>query len=70
MNGERVVQQEPVALRWLKATRCDANDCVEVALLERGVAVRDNTRPATHLTFDSDSWQTLLMKARSGELRH
>lgn len=62
-------QQESVAA-WRKSSRCDSNHCVEVARRDNGVAVRDNTRPETHLTFDSSSWHGLVTALRSGSLSH
>jgi len=59
-------QQESVA--WRKSSRCDSNHCVEVARRDNGVAVRDNTRPETYLTFDSSSWHGLVQALGSGRL--
>jgi hypothetical protein len=60
-------QHESVAA-WRKSSRCDSNHCVEVAHRDNGVAVRDNTRPETHLSFDNRSWHGLVRAIRSGEL--
>ena len=60
-------QHEPVAV-WRKSSRCDSNHCVEVAVRDNGVAVRDTTRPDTHLSFDNRSWHGLVQAIRGGEL--
>lgn len=57
-----------VALQWRKSSRCDANNCVEVAQLDNGVAVRDTARPETHILFDPGSWRALMQDIRSGRI--
>jgi hypothetical protein len=52
--------------RWRKSSRCDSNACVEVAQLDAGVAVRNNTRPEIQLVFDGASWHGLLHGLRDG----
>lgn len=59
---------EPVGPAWRKSSRCDIGQCVEVALWGGDVAVRDNTRPEIHLTFDGASWESLLRALRTSTL--
>jgi len=59
------------ALRWRKASRSSGtgSECVEVANLEAGVAVRDSKNPTGGtLTFGRAEWRTFAARARSGEL--
>ena len=59
-------QVESAVPAWRKSSRCDHGQCVEVAWRESGVAVRDNTQPGTHLTFDGASWHDLVREIRGG----
>lgn len=52
---------------WRKSSRCDSNACVEVALGDGVVAIRDNTQPGRHLAFDSVSWKGLLRALHAGQ---
>ncbi|MPZ26085.1 MAG: DUF397 domain-containing protein [Micromonosporaceae bacterium] len=61
-------QHESAVPGWTKSSRCDNDLCLEVARQDRVVAVRDNSRPEIHLSFDDASWQTLLNDLRSGQL--
>ncbi|MBX6357333.1 MAG: DUF397 domain-containing protein [Micromonosporaceae bacterium] len=55
--------------QWRKSTRCDANSCVEVALLPDAVAIRNSADPGGPvLSFHRESWQAFLWCIRSGEL--
>ena len=53
---------------WRKSSRCDGSNCVEVAQLGNGVAVRDNARPENQLVFDRGSWHALMQDLRSGRI--
>jgi hypothetical protein len=59
-------QVESVVPGWIKSSRCDNDLCVEVAWRDGGVAVRDNSRPGIHLTFDTASWVGLVREIRGG----
>jgi hypothetical protein len=59
---------ESAPLPWRKSSRCDSGSCVEVARRDTGVAVRNNTQPDLHLTFDGTSWRGLLQDLRDGQL--
>lgn len=61
-------QVDSVGPVWRKSSRCDHNACVEVARMVTVVAVRDNTQPERHLTFDRASWNGLLRALRTGQL--
>lgn len=58
--------------KWKKSTRSNGtggSNCVEVAELESGVAVRDSkdfTGPA--LMFRAGAWETFLEDVKSGKL--
>jgi hypothetical protein len=61
-------QAETVVPRWRKSSRCDNDLCVEVAWRDGEVAVRDNSRPEIHLTFDRASWHDLVREIRGSQL--
>ena len=55
-------------LAWRTATRSNAGNCVEVAPLHDGVAVRDSKDPAGPiLVYTADEWAAFLDGARKGE---
>lgn len=54
--------------RWRTSTRCDANSCVEVAVLAEIVAIRNSADPdGPVLMFSRDAWRGLLSCIREGE---
>jgi Domain of unknown function (DUF397) len=55
------------ALVWVKSARCESSHCVEVASLGDGMAVRNSTSPATHLTFTAEDWTAFLAGVRHGD---
>jgi hypothetical protein len=65
-SGAGMQQVESVAPAWRKSSRCDNDLCVEVAWRDGGVAVRDNSQPQTHLSFDEASWHDLMREVRGG----
>jgi Domain of unknown function (DUF397) len=56
-------------LTWAKASRCDSGACVEVALTEAAVGVRDSTDPdGPKLWFGSTSWAAFIQDIREGQV--
>jgi hypothetical protein len=56
------------AADWRTSTFCDLNGCIEVALLDGRVAVRDSKDPAGPvLLFTPNEWEAFLAGARTGE---
>ncbi|ASR34572.1 DUF397 domain-containing protein [Prauserella marina] len=55
---------------WRKSTYSGGgNDCVEVAFLNEGMAVRDSKNPkAGALRLPESEWKLLMAAARSGSL--
>lgn len=48
-------------LRWQKASGCESNACVEVAMAANRVAVRDGKDPAgPRLDFTAAEWQSFI----------
>jgi hypothetical protein len=55
--------------QWRKSTRCDANSCVEVAMLPNVVAIRNSTDPdGPVLSFSPDVWRGFVRSIRAGDL--
>jgi Domain of unknown function (DUF397) len=53
---------------WRTSTLCDLNGCVEVALLDNQVAVRDaKDRSGPVLVFTPGEWEAFLSGVRLGE---
>jgi len=69
-SGEIIVG----GVRWRKARRSNGNggnNCVEVAFLDTGVAVRDSkNRDGARLTFTKDEWEAFLDGAQNHEFDH
>jgi hypothetical protein len=61
---------EPESLLWRKSTRSAGNgNCVEIAHLASGVAVRDSKDPdGAVLRFCAEGWQQFLAAIRTGDL--
>ncbi|MEV6715522.1 DUF397 domain-containing protein [Lentzea sp. NPDC051208] len=57
------------SLRWRKSSRSSAGgpDCVEIALVPSGTAVRDSKNAdGTRLEFGGAGWDTFLTAAKTG----
>lgn len=53
-------------LEWRRA--CASGACVEVAVTDTAVHMRDSTNPdREHLTFDRAVWEDFLQSIRAGE---
>ena len=64
MNDE---QQKTV---WRKSTRCGSSACVEIAMTESAILMRDSKDlnvPALH--FSKNSWVDFVSAIRNGELQ-
>jgi hypothetical protein len=60
--------QDLTAAAWRTSTLCDLNGCVEVALLDGQVAVRDaKDRTGPVLLFTTSEWQAFLGGVHRGE---
>lgn len=59
-----------MALQWVKGSRSNQGDCVEVAKLpDGGVTVRNSNDPGqTPLTFTRREWDAMIDSVRDGEL--
>jgi hypothetical protein len=57
--------------QWRKSSYSGTNGCVEVALADEGIAVRDSKNPGgAALEFDPHEWTAFLAGARAGEFDH
>jgi hypothetical protein len=53
---------------WRRSTLCANGSCVEVAVADRHVAMRDSKmRNSPVLQFDRKSWEAFLVGVRHGE---
>ena len=53
---------------WRKSSHSNPHNCVEVACVEGGVAVRDSKNPSrAPLLFDDSEWQAFVQGAAAGE---
>jgi hypothetical protein len=60
--------QDLTAAAWRTSTFCDHNGCVEVALLDNQVAVRDAKDKASPvLLFTTREWDAFISGVRAGE---
>jgi hypothetical protein len=64
-----VNEQDWARVHWRKSQRClSANQCVEVAVLEGLVGVRDSKDPdRTILLVDRDAWAAFIDAVKRGE---
>lgn len=52
---------------WHRSTFCESSSCVEVAVQEPRVKVRDSTNPDLVMIFTAAEWQAFLDGVRNGE---
>lgn len=52
---------------WLRSSLCGAGNCVEVASLGDGVAVRDSKGGTDLLVFTADEWRAFVGGVKIGE---
>lgn len=52
---------------WRSGSRCESSACVEVAIGDHDVEVRNSTDPATTLTFSPDEWAVFIAGVKAGE---
>lgn len=55
-------------LEWRRSSRCtgEGSECVEIAILESAVAVRDSTDRTRALVFANPSWQAFIDDLKRG----
>jgi Domain of unknown function (DUF397) len=55
---------------WVRSGRCESSNCVEVALMNDEIAVRNSSRPdGPMVTFSKDEWHAFLGGVLDGEFR-
>jgi predicted secreted Zn-dependent protease len=53
---------------WRRSSRCTNSGCVEVAVLEHLIAVRDSKQTQSPvLTFNIEEWRTFIEGVKAGE---
>lgn len=56
------------AIEWRKSSYCGTSSCVEVAMVENGVMVRDSKEPETDfLIFTREEWRAFITGVLAGE---
>lgn len=62
-----ILSTSDTALIWQRSRRCENGQCVEVAKLRNGVALRESTRPdGPALRFSTTDWNRFLTDLRAG----
>jgi hypothetical protein len=61
------VALEPRDAEWRKVSDCESGTCVEVAITEDAVAVRDSKNPGGALVFTLAEWDAFVCGAKRGE---
>lgn len=65
----RVVESQST-VTWVRSSRCESGNCVEVALIDNEIAVRNSTRPdGPMVTFTKAEWEAFLGGIEAGEFR-
>jgi hypothetical protein len=68
-EGERVADFNEPCITWRKSTVCDTSACVEVAVVDRWVLIRDSVNPGQALlTLSPTAWSAFLRRARTEDL--
>jgi len=63
-----VAENRSLRPEWRRSSRCDGGQCIEVALLDNQIAMRDSTDPAGPiLDFDAQTWRAFVVSLRAGE---
>lgn len=58
-------------MKWIKSSYCSGGDCVETALHDGHVLVRDSRDPSgPQLRFTAEEWAAFLAGAKAGEFDH
>jgi hypothetical protein len=53
---------------WRRSTRCGGSGCVEVAMSNGEIALRDSKRPDSPvLTYTADEWRDFIAGVKDGE---
>jgi hypothetical protein len=63
--------QDPIAtslLEWRRSSRCGSDACVEVAIFNRKVFVRNSKNASDkYLIFDAEEWKSFIAGAQNNE---
>jgi hypothetical protein len=62
-----MTQTYSLAASWRKSSRCEGGHCVEVALRDGDVAMRNSTVPDLQLQLSAEAWRSLVAGLRAGE---
>lgn len=60
-------RQQNVQAVWRRSRACATGECVEVAALPDGVALRNSRSPGVALTFTTTEWREFLRGAKAGD---
>ncbi|GAA5184476.1 hypothetical protein GCM10023322_26040 [Rugosimonospora acidiphila] len=53
---------------WHRSSRCESGNCVEVAITDSAVLVRNSREPGVELTFARAEWAEFVEAIKRGEL--
>ncbi|MEV4326651.1 DUF397 domain-containing protein [Microbispora rosea] len=55
-------------LRWLTTSRCTSGNCVQIAFLPEGVALRDSKNPGQGmLVYSTREWREFIAASKAGD---
>ena len=67
-EGERVADFKEPGIAWRKSTACDSAACLQVAVVDGSVLVRDPANPyGVVLEFPGAAWSAFLARARRND---
>jgi hypothetical protein len=68
VNRKKVSEGSGAArLLWHRAQACSGAECVEVAVTEAGITMRNSRDPETTLTFTLTEWLEFVVGIRDGD---
>lgn len=60
-------QTGPAMGAWRKSIRCESQQCVEVALVNGRMAIRNSTDPDRYVMVEAEAWRDFMTALRTGD---